>query len=696
MGNPDTNDPFADAPRPNRRRLGLALAFVALLALVGAAFWWSAANAKRHEEAANAARTELAPLAQKFAEPVHDDGPYDVDKTMRVLAELDRAARESRSTREWVERVARQDFRGVPKDVLAVRARVLDVLVRMAGVLGRVEDHDQNWAEYRSVLEAVEMANATSVKVSLGPIAVGTNADERVRQKARAELETLLAQRGELLRALEPLEKELFAALDAGAPVLRRVGEDWQRLCLARDAAYLAAVRRDWDATQRRAMEAIELSPSETEAHLLVALAKVESADAASPELDETRALLDRLLAEHPDQAAPVLLLRGAWNAKRGRDADARADFELAATRYPEQSARLKDLVDPYALRGYMRDTTQGRNVTGLYQALSLGAGWFSPELQLARLAFARGDRAEGRRQTLEHFQRRRKDRQWDLVLYDVDFCESLLGDDFAALFPEVSYLDLVIEPTTLSSLVSGAAKLVGQQAERALEAKVVNRSDRSLANAALVICLRVTDMHPDDYAPIALPTQPAVPARTTTTFGAVELDPAVKARGKTLDDVVEPIRAILLTDEAVFRLDSIRFKNDAIERYASEQAGRVPVSLPARLDEAVQRVVAARDAMKLELGATQWRVELPRDVAVLGPLFRLEYDDKRVDQALDPGDVENVIEEGRVVLRFDRSIWAVGAKKPESVRVTARNLTRPLSITFRLDGERYVVERVE
>ncbi|MBK7878504.1 MAG: hypothetical protein IPJ77_22845 [Planctomycetes bacterium] len=695
MTAPDTNAPFAVPHRSRLRILWIVLALF-VVAIAGSITWWSLSRSRQRDEAMTTARAELAPLATKLAEaPEPAPGPYDIDATMRVLAELDRAARESRSTREYVDRLVRQDWSAVPKDVLAVRTRVLDVLVRMAGVLGRVEDHDANWAEYRAVLEAVEMANATSVRVSLGPIALRNDADETVRQKARAELEAKLAERESLLRALEPLQDELFAALDAGAPAMRRVAHDWEQLCLVRDGAYLAAARRDWPATAAAARAAIERSPSETEAHLLLALAEIEGGSEPSLERDAVRGTLERFLEAHPDQAAPALLLRGVWHAKQGRAADARADFELAATRYPQQSARLKDAVDPYAMRSYLRDTTQGRNVTGMYQALSLGAGWFSPELQLARLAFAAGDRAAGKQQVLEHFQRRRKDRQWSLVLYDVDFCESLLGDDFAALFPEVSYLDLVIEPTTLSSLVSGAAKLVGKDAARVLEAKVANRSDRSLANAALVVCLRVKDMHPDDYAAITLPTQPAVPARTTTSFGEVELDPALAARGKTLDDVVEPVRAILLTDEAVFRLDSIRYKNDAIERFTAEH-GTVPVSLSARLEEAVQRVVAARDTMALELTATQWTVVLPRDVAVLGPLFRLEYDGKRVDQALDAGDVENVIEDGRVVLRFDRSIWAVGAKKPESVRVTARNVTRPLAITFRLDGERYVVERVE
>ncbi|MBI5362167.1 MAG: hypothetical protein HZA53_03245 [Planctomycetes bacterium] len=695
MSSEDTNDPFADEPRKRRTWIWVALAAVVLIG--GAAAWWLSTREVRREEARVEARKELEPLARKLAEaPEAAPGPYDIDTTMRVLAELDRAARESRTTREWVERLARQDWRGVPKEVLDVRARVLDVLVRMAGVLGRVEEHDRNWEEYRGVLEAVEMANATSLRLSLGPIGLRHDADESVRQKARAELEAKLAEREGLLHAFEPLRTELFQALDAGAPAMRKVAQDWEALCLARDAAYLAAVRRDWEATARRAREAIERSPSETEAHLLFVLAQVEGDLPTSPELGSADALIDRFVAEHPDQAAPALLLRGVWNAKHGRATDARADFELAATRYPQQSARLADAVDPYAMRGYLRDTTQGRNVTGMYQALSLGAGWFSPELQLARLAFDAGDRAAGRRQVLEHFQRRRKGSQWSLVLYDVDFCEGLLGDDFTALFPEVSYLDLVIEPTTLSSLVSGAARLVGQDAERVLEAKVTNRSDRSLANAALVLCLRVTDMHPDDYSTLALPTQPAVPARTQTVFGAVELDPALRARGKTIDDLVEPVRAILLTDEAVFRIDSVRFKNDRIERYLAENGTGVPVSLSARLEQAVERVRAGRDAMKLELSATEWRVELPREVALLGPLFRLEHDGKRLDEALDPGDVENVLEGERVVLTFDRAIWSVGQKKPSEVRVTARNLARPLSIVFRLDGERYVVDRIE
>lgn len=693
-----------DAPQGSTRRgRALFLVLAALFVALAAGGVWFAAWRKdqEREKAREEAERELAPLQKALdAAPTTTAEPYDVDKTIQVLAMLDRAAEGSGSTREYVERLVREDYSRVAPDVLAVRKELLGVLVKLAARLGTLEDHDRNWASYRAVLETAARLNSIHARVALGPFAGGVATDPEIRARATEELRKSLAERDELARALEPVREELLVALDHAPPVFRKHMKEWEELCLVRDSAYLAAARLDYESCASHARAAIAIAPSETEAHLLLAFAEIEGGLERGVEEQNVGAFLARYVADHPDWAAPALLLRGVWHARHGRSREAREDLDLAATRYPIQAARLRDRFDPYAARDYLRNTTQGRNITGTYQALMLGAGWFSPELQLARQAFAAGDRARGRSLVRDHFQRRRHDGQWNLVLYDIDFCEALLGDEFQAMFPDAAYLDLTIEATTLSSLARTAGDLVGKHTERVLEARVVNRSDRTLANAALVLCLRVTDMHPDDSFTVALPTQPAVPADTETLFGAFDVDPLWRERGKTADDLVQPMRAILLTDEAVFRIDTVQYKNDRLRSFTTTEGEPRTVSLPERVAQAVDRLRAEKDAIRFEtsgLVGQDVKIVLPRDVAVLGPLFRLEYGEKRFDEVEDPGDVHHAIDDGKVVLVFDGAWLAMKLAKPAEVRLVARSLVRSVTLVFarRADGG-YAFDRFE
>src|SRR6185503_19930075 len=118
---------------------------------------------------------------------------------------------------------------------------------------------------------------------------------------------------------------------------------------------------------------------------------------------------------------------------------------------------------------------------------------------------------------------------------------------------------------------------------------KVDNRSDLDLHNATLVLCVRFTDMHPEDHVSIVVgATQPVVPALSRTNFGDLDLEYDWCGTKKTSDDVVPPLRAVLVTDEAVCWIDSIEYKDEAIARFTglNPAPGTGERTLPARLQE--------------------------------------------------------------------------------------------------------------
>ncbi len=671
--------------------LGLLAMFAAVVAFTA----WRAARESGRDERAAAARAELAPASEALARAVEgspsksqsSDGEpaaprYDIDRTIAVLSELDTATLESGSVREWVARLARQDYAHVAPQALEVRRRTLELLSRLAGQLGALDDHDQTWSTYRAVLHALKAANSIVVGM---PGGLGNAPRSDLREAAARELQKSLAEREQLLARVRPIEAELVQLANESAPLFRELLVEWEQLCLTRDAAYLAAARLDWESCARHARAAIAAAPSESEAHLLVALAHVEGGVALPPEVADLRQYLDRFIAAHPDQAAPALLLRGVWRARSGDPGGAREDLELASTRYPKQAARLRERFDPYGARSYLRQTSAGRSITGMFEASMLGAGWFSPELQLARTLFDAGDREGGKRQIREHFHRRRADGQWSLVLYDLDFCEGLLREEFAAQFPEVSYLDLVISRPMFGDDVA---------------VSIANRSDVTLRNAALVLCLRFVDMHPDDYIAFAVsPTQPVLPARTTTSYDSFDVKSPWGGKRKSIDQLIEPVRAILLTDEAVFRVDTIRYKNERIQRYTSDPS--LPrVSLPERLEQGLERVRTQPQLVSLRtagLLSQDVRVELPREFLVLGPLFRLEFSNQRFDEVEDRGSVRHVLEEERIALTFSNAGVQLALKKPDEVRLVARSLARTIQLVFvRGEGGDYALARID
>jgi hypothetical protein len=239
----------------------------------------------------------------------------------------------------------------------------------------------------------------------------------------------------------------------------------------------------------------------------------------------------------------------------------------------------------------------------------------------------------------MDHFSRRRSQGQWDLILYDVGFCEDLLGDDYRRIFPEDVYLNLVIEPTFFGD---------------AYELKVENQSELTLHNATLVLCLQFTDMHPDDYEPFAAETVPELPAHAATGFGSLDVKLELFGAEKGRDDVYGR-RAILVSNEAVVWVDTIEYKDERAAHAASarrETEGEASPGLELASD-------LVRGALKLldsevTLAIVPSRlfddavvIRLPKRLAVARPTFRLHHG----DAVLPPSG--NEIRDGEIVLTF-------------------------------------------
>lgn len=631
------------------RRFGIAAAAATVLtvALIGGGWWWWTARQAARIERAEAAQvdranTAFSPVFAKFEE-ARIEPEYDIDKTIRVIHELDEALRHKNSLEGYLQDLATRDYRDVAPEVLEARQEIMEVLLQLYAKQVEAGDQQAMWEMTSELL----LTAFSVVEIDGGMDAVGPTGGVSI---DREQAQTLLQQmredqrdHRELVRDMAALEGDLLRAMTDYSEVYYRYVDEWDDLSVLRDRAYLAAHNGDWDTVVDAATVAIDKAPQEKEAHLLLAMALIEQ---DQPEQDgRILALLDEYISEHPDSTAPAFQLLGIQHTRMGRTADARLALQQSAAYYPKQAEQLTDMLDPYKVRSFLRKSREGGFILELYKSTMLGAGYWSPDLQMARMLFESGETEAGKEKVLDHFSRRRNQQQWDFVLSDIEFCYDLLGPSFWEIFPEDTYLDLEIEQTMFGS---------------SLNVGINNRSDRTLRNASLLLALQFTDMYATDYEVMAAPrTLPAVPAREETAFGTIEVELELFGGTKTVDDIVRH-RAILITNEAVLWVDTDEYKIERAEAMRDARSGGTgtavgsapPTERFPEYQQTVDTIVdGVAEAVSVEVESRYGRdnllIKLPKELSLLRPLFRLRYGDEVLSAE------DNVIEGDAIHLRF-------------------------------------------
>lgn len=651
--------PVSPDPRPSGASgcLKGALAVLVLAASVGgvAFFLYDRAQKQAIEAQTEAARSVFAPVFDKMDEAAAQP-QYDIDKTIRVLHETDRMLKDSKSLPEYLQWAATQDYTGVAPEALKARRQVLEIVMRLYA--SQVAEEDQAELSRFSAETLLQVASMVGVEGEAGVGISGSfSVDKEQAARVLRQVQEERIERARLRKAVRKAENDLLEALVRYAGTWSTYLKEWDHLCLLRDQAYLAASIEDWDAVAAASREAIALAPHEKEAHLLLALALVEGGPQVLPEVDVME-LLDGYMKEHPDATAPALLLLGAEQARRKDLKAAGLSFMQSAAYYPKQSQALSDLFDPYQARSFLRATREGSYVLRLYQATMMGAGHFSPDLRMASLAFQAGDGALGRKKLLEHFYRRRAEGAWDHVLEDIRYCLKEFGAEFVAIFPAESYLDLVVKPG-----------LMGLSDNLSLAVR--NRSDVTLHNATLLLCVNFNDMYPDDYEVIVGgPTQAAVLAHEETSFGDVPIEVEVLGKKRTRKDVYRT-RAILVSNEAVTWVDTEEYRISEAREFRDGAVPRVDAT-PVRTVPGILDHIRQGSTLQVEpsrFGKDDVVIGLPRELVTLSPLFDLKVGDTTIQP-----DLNNLaLDDGRIRLEFKNAFAASETGEQPTLTLKAR-----------------------
>ncbi|NOY74326.1 MAG: hypothetical protein GXP32_00855 [Kiritimatiellaeota bacterium] len=425
--------------------------------------------------AAPSVERKLRALKKKVARDKTPKNQMDLDQTVMALFSIEKALAEAKTFEGLTPYVLQKEPELVAPDVAALKYRFFNIYKNLLNVSDEIE-------EARSIYDITAGALSDLAGVvgydSISGIMIDREQAKKVWEKRLAETEA----DEKLKRRLRKIQGEMLDFLFDFAKIRAKHIKNWNKLCAARDRAYLAVYERDWDEVVASASAAAAMAPHETEAHVFLVKALLERGD--ETDADSAKAILNDFIKKHQGQQAPAYLLRGVMELNDGDLDAAILDFDQAAAYYPKQQQAMSDRLNLYKKRLFLNKSKEGRMIVNLYRGMMSGSGYFSPDFQKARVFLKKGDKRKTRKKIFDHFFRRRLQGQWDMVLQDFRFCQNYLKSDFDEIF-KGDDLRLKLDPAWFRNTLIVSIK---------------NNGNQPVHNLTLLLCVRFTDMFKGDY----------------------------------------------------------------------------------------------------------------------------------------------------------------------------------------------------
>lgn len=506
-----------------------------LFALLALPLAFSCANREENKEYEP---IELfAPAYTALGESGADAGSYNLDATIRIIRAIELASQESSDFGPFLDKLAAQDYRYVAKDVLEAERALFPVLQKMYLMQSDYDRYQGVWGVVSTANTALgELDSEVILSAIQDPLQFVTGGTLwTVVGEAFDAFAKTNKIKSEKRKKLEEVKAEYVAAQQQCRPVFLKYKEQWEKLCLKKDQAYLDVYDNRCVSAYNMACDILKDYPDDRDALLIKAMAL-----ASMPEFDykfqtEADATLTHYMNLYPTRTAPALLIKGIVADRSGNREEAFSNYNHAAIEYPRQAAALTDMLDAYLNRPYFKKTHEGLYFQQMYRATLEGYGMFSPNFRKALSLDASGNRAAAQREIYDHFFRRGNQVVHDYLLSDMEFCEKNLHDAFVGAFPQGA---------SASILVEGVRPIVGK---KHLDITLINRSGTSLQNVRLFVCYHLVGMYPGDYVVEELSAVNSISAESTYKWSSREYS----------DKDIVYTRAVLLTDDHICWVNS-------------------------------------------------------------------------------------------------------------------------------------------
>jgi hypothetical protein len=612
----------------------LIIILVLILGYFGYSYYQKHQQEKALAEQTATAHREFEPIFKQLDEQIAEaqkSGVYDIDKTIRTMQEIDDAVANVDNIQDYLLKISKQDYRGVAPDVLIARKKILNAVMKLYSKQAALKDQPNYWEVIKQFTLATGSGINAAGVVTMDPTGALKYDPEMVKKTYQNYLDSKVVS-DELKNEIRNIKSTLLSELYNYSETFFKYYDEWDKVCLLRDRAYLASKNGQWNDVVTFADQAIQVAPYDREAHLIKAMGMVAKMPSGTTinlnekptDNDETVKYLDEFIANNPSYTAPALLLKGVYYHRKGDLAQAKSLYEASAANYPRQADYLLSMYDPYKMRSYLRKSNEGNAILESYKSMMLGGGFYTPDLQLAKMYYEQGNATQGREKVLDHFSRRRNQSQWDYIISDIEFCERYFGSEFNKILPENFFLELVVKPTTFGNKLDLAIK---------------NNSDKRLTNATLILCVQFTDMMRGDYITHKVSkTLPVLIPHQSNDFETEEISYNLFGVDKKVEDIVMT-RAILISDEAVNWVDTDEFKFEKIKGNKSKNPV-VPTDSKQPLNEELSMtketvINLIKQNAKLSITSStlsindQINISMPQQLAFLHPIFRLSKDGK-------------------------------------------------------------------
>lgn len=620
--------------------------------------------------------------AFKAIQPQEDNlnSTYDLENTIRVINSLEIAQSQMDNFDDYLACMARQDYSGVPAEVLESKAKLMPVLQKLY-LLQKEHEELNLWSSLVQKLggDVVDRINAGDVTLlSMDQGIGGLLIFKKVAGVVFEQYQNEQRLKGELQKQIDEARLQYLGYLESFTPIYIKYMTEWDRLCIDRDKVYIDLYNNRPDLVLQDCEKVLEKYPDNRETMLLKSMGLIQYSRRCKndemiliePEKDsvvmspsdaylaEAQAVIDRYIDLYPDQSAPALLLEGLIKETKGEHATALTFYDQSSVEYPRQAERLTDLLDSYRIRTYLNKSLEGNYLLTLYRSTMSGSGFFSPNFMKAMYYDQMGDKDNCAKEIYNHFYRRSNQGTYDCLLLDMRFCEEYLTNSFNQLLPERNYINVSFEKhSTMLGLSSD---------DMSIDVTVDNQADIDIINLRVFLCIHFTDMYDEDYYVIKLPTINRIPVRSNIELEDIKLDYLEKSFGD-----IAKVRAIAMTDTEICWIDNVYNATDNVD-YNEEHSVNFQI-LSAKLDSSAIR---SRDAYlaSIKMSDEMFRndilkhsrvthvekknllkknqyyidIELPRELILLSPTFTW-------NQTLMP--VENYLKGSYIHLSFETPV---------------------------------------
>lgn len=295
-------------------------------------------------------------------------------------------------------------------------------------------------------------------------------------------------------------------------------------------------------------------------------------------------------------------------------------------------------------MRSYINLTAEGKYLLRLYRSTMEGYGLFSPNFIKARHYADNGEIEKSQEEIFRHFFRRGNQGIYDCLLSDMEFCEDNLANSFNGLLLEHSYIDVEVKPAgKLAKLVNDISTLFSDDDNEYVDVlakyyngfkkeskdrdkisvTITNRSDINLENLRVFLCIHYTDMYPDEYDIVKLPTVNVVKSFEKVDVGNIR----ITYQDKKSSDITR-VRAIAMTDDKVCWVDEAEYKNKKAITEVSDMVKTCFANELCLNGEKMRRLLEEQINVKYNnnglFSKDEIEFEIPRKFILLDPVFSI------------------------------------------------------------------------